>query len=205
MELTLWLALLGAAFLISLSPGAGAVTAMSFGARHGVRGAAPAVAGLISGYGIQMLIVGVGLGSLISTSVLLFNLIKWLGVAYLVWLGIQKWREQGALDLDGAPLVSGRRCFLQALLINITNPKGIVFLMALIPQFLDPLQPQAPQLLIICGTLVTVDWLVMTGYSAVAARLRPWLRNAKAVKTQNRVTGSALIGAGLLLSSASNR
>ncbi|MFC6671718.1 LysE family transporter [Marinobacterium aestuariivivens] len=158
MTLSIWLTLLAAAILISLSPGAGAVTAMSHGLSQGVRRAQPAILGLISGYGTQILIVGVGLGSLVAASVTLFTLIKWAGVAYLVWLGIQKWREKGEFSLGAAKTVHWRRAYLQSLLINITNPKGLVFLVALIPQFLDPHAAQAPQLLIIGGTLVAVDW-----------------------------------------------
>lgn len=202
MTLSIWLTLLAAAILISLSPGAGAVTAMSYGLSQGVRRAQPAILGLISGYGTQILVVGVGLGSLVAASVTLFNVIKWVGVAYLVWLGIQKWRESGEFRLGEARRVHWRRAYLQSLLINITNPKGLVFLVALIPQFLDPHAPQAPQLLIIGSTLVAVDWCVMTGYSLLASRLRGWMRHERARRTQNRVTGSALIGAGLVLSGA---
>ncbi|WP_020682238.1 homoserine/homoserine lactone efflux protein [Marinobacterium rhizophilum] len=202
MTYTIWLTLLAAATLISLSPGAGAVTAMSYGLSQGVGRAQPAILGLICGYGIQMIIVGVGLGSLIAASVTLFSAIKWLGVTYLVWLGIQKWRDRGELELDQGRPSGWHRAFGQSLLINITNPKGLVFLIALIPQFLDPAQPQAPQLLIIGTTLVAVDWCVMTGYSLLASRLRHLMQNPRARRTQNRVTGSALIGAGLVLSGA---
>ncbi|GGO82332.1 homoserine/homoserine lactone efflux protein [Marinobacterium nitratireducens] len=202
MTLSIWLTLLAAATLISLSPGAGAVTAMSYGLSQGVRRAQPAILGLISGYGTQIVVVGVGLGSLVAASVTLFTVIKWIGVGYLVWLGIQKWREKGDFQLGEAKPVHWRRAYLQSLLINITNPKGLVFLVALIPQFLDPHAPQAPQLLIIGTTLVAVDWCVMTGYSLLASRLRAWMRDARARRAQNRVTGSALIGAGLVLSGA---
>lgn len=202
MTLSIWLTLLAAAILISLSPGAGAVTAMSYGLNQGVRRAQPAILGLISGYGTQILVVGVGLGSLVAASVTLFTTIKWFGVAYLIWLGIQKWRDSGSLELDKTPPRHWSRAYLQSLLINITNPKGLVFLVALIPQFLDPHQPQASQLLIIGCTLVCVDWCVMTGYSLLSSRLRHWMRHARARRAQNRLTGCALIGAGLVLSGA---
>lgn len=202
MTLSIWLTLLGAATLISLSPGAGAVTAMSYGLSQGLGRAQPAILGLIGGYGIQIIVVGIGLGSLVAASVTLFSAIKWLGVAYLVWLGIQQWHDRAELDLSQGRPSDWRRAFGQSLLINITNPKGLVFLLALIPQFLDPAQPQLPQLLIIGTTLVTVDWCVMTGYSLLASRLRHLMQDAKARRTQNRITGSALIGAGLVLSGA---
>ncbi len=138
---------------------------MSYGLSQGLGRAQPAILGLICGYGIQIVIVGVGLGSLVAASVTLFSAIKWLGVAYLVWLGIQQWRDRAELDLNQDRPCNWSGAFGQSLLINITNPKGLVFLLALIPQFLDPAQPQLPQLLVIGTTLVAVDWCVMTGYS----------------------------------------
>lgn len=202
MAFQIWLALLGAAILISLSPGAGAATAMSYGLSHGVRGAAPAVAGLIAGYGTQMLVVAIGLGGLVATSPQLFDAIKWIGAAYLVWLGLSLWRTQNGLKLEGADGRSAWRRFASAYLVNITNPKGLVFLVALMPQFMDPNAPQTQQLLVITGTLLFVDWSVMTGYSTLASRLRGLMQSPRAVRWQSRLSGTALILAGIVLSSA---
>ena len=127
MAIEVWLALLSASILISLSPGAGAATAMSYGLSHGVRGAAPAVAGLIAGYGTQLLIVAVGLGSLVATSPTLFQAIKWIGAGYLIWLGIGLWRDKGKLSLRRTDEIKKHRHFISAYLVNITNPKGMVF------------------------------------------------------------------------------
>lgn len=202
MPLEAWLALLSASILISLSPGAGAATAMTFGLNHGVRGAAPAVAGLIAGFGTQLLIVAVGLGGLVATSPTLFQAIKWIGAGYLIWLGIQLWRARSHLSLDRETRGSKRQHFISAYFVNITNPKGMVFLVALMPQFMDPALPRTPQLLVIAATLLIVDWSVMTGYSGLASHLSRWMQNPKALRWQNRVSGSALILAGLVLSTA---
>lgn len=201
MAFKLWLALLATALLISLSPGAGAITSMSYGLNHGMRNAVFAVLGLQVGFALQILVVGVGLGSVIATSDTLFHIIKWFGVAYLIWLGIGRWRAGGTMPLHaGAVEFKPRRAFLQSVLVNLTNPKATVFLVALLPQFIDPAQPHLPQLLIIGCTLLAVDMLVMTGYSSLASRLRKMTSNPRAVMRLNRVTGSALIGAALLLS-----
>lgn len=206
MDLQVWITLLIAAILISLSPGAGAVTSMSYGLTHGVRNAFFAVLGLQLGWMTQFLVVGIGLGGIISASVTLFTLIKWIGVIYLIWLGVQKWRESGELKLKGVGVAfSPWRAFWQSALVNLTNPKALVFLVALLPQVLDPHRPQPLQLTLIGLTLLAVDLVVMTGYSVMASRMRRWLRNARAVMWQNRVTGTVLIGAGLLLSTARNR
>ncbi|MBS98412.1 MAG: homoserine/homoserine lactone efflux protein [Oceanospirillaceae bacterium] len=202
MAIEVWLALLSASILISLSPGAGAATAMSYGLSHGVRGAAPAVAGLIAGYGTQLLIVAVGLGSLVATSPTLFQAIKWIGAGYLIWLGIGLWRDKGKLSLRRTDEIKKHRHFISAYLVNITNPKGMVFLVALVPQFMDPSLPRGPQLLVIAATLLIVDWSVMTGYSGLASRLSRLMQSPKAMRWQNRLSGSALIIAGLVLSTA---
>lgn len=206
MELNVWLALLAAALLISLSPGAGAITSMSYGLSHGMRNAAFAILGLQVGLVLQLLIVGVGLGSVIATSETLFQVIKWAGVVYLIWLGISHWRAAGSIQLKAAAGgFNPRRAFMQSVLVNLTNPKATVFLVALLPQFINPGQPQAPQLLIIGLTLVAVDVSVMSGYSGLASRLRRMVANPHAVMRLNRVTGSALVGAALLLSTAHGR
>lgn len=202
MSTEIWFALLGTALLISLSPGASAATAMGAGLTYGARGACWSTLGLVSGYGIQILVVSLGLGSLIATSPELFGIIKWIGVVYLIWLGIRFWRQRTAEGVESLAFAPRRSRFLQALLVNITNPKGLVFLLALIPQFIDPDQPQLPQLTIISATLMTAEACIMTGYSGLASSLRQQFAHPMAMLWQQRVAGSALIAAGLVLSVA---
>lgn len=202
MLLEVWIALLGTAVLISLSPGAGAATAMSAGLTYGIQGASWTTLGLMAGYGIQIIVVSIGLGSLIATSPELFQVIKWVGVGYLLWLGIQFWRQRHNADIESHVSAPGPTRFWQATLINITNPKGLVFLVALIPQFIDPELPQQPQLLLISATLLIIDLSVMTGYSGLAATLRHRFVDPAAMQVQQRVAGTALIAAALVLSVA---
>ncbi len=202
MLLEVWIALLGTALLISLSPGAGAATAMSAGLTYGVRGAGWTTLGLMAGYGVQMLIVSVGLGSLIATSPELFQVIKWIGVGYLLWLGVQFWRQRRSADIESHIAAPGPTRLWQATLVNITNPKGMVFLVALMPQFIDPELPQLPQLLLISATLLVIDWGIMTGYSSLAATLRHRFADPVAMIWPQRVAGSALIMAAMALSVA---
>lgn len=206
MDIHLWFALLVAAVLISLSPGAGAITSMSYGLSHGMRNATFAVLGLQLGFALQILIVGVGLGSVIAASEPLFLTIKWIGVAYLIWLGVSQWRAAGSLRMKATDKsFSAVRAFTQSVLVNLTNPKATVFLVALLPQFIDPAKAQTSQLVIIGVTLLAVDVLVMTAYCGLASRLRRLIANPRAVMGLNRATGSALIGAALLLSLAHGR
>lgn len=202
MSTEIWIALLGTALLISLSPGASAATAMGAGLTYGVRGACWSTLGLVSGYGVQIMVVSLGLGSLITTSPELFSILKWIGVVYLIWLGIRFWRQRASGEVESLAFAPRHSRFLQALLVNITNPKGLVFLLALIPQFIDPARPQLPQLITISATLMAAEACIMTGYSGLASGLRQQFAHPMAMIWQQRLAGSALIAAGLALSVA---
>lgn len=95
-----WFAYLLTSIILSLSPGSGAINTMTTAISHGYRGASASIAGLQTGLGIHIVLVGVGLGTLFSRSVIAFEVLKWAGAAYLIWLGIQQWRAAGAIDLN---------------------------------------------------------------------------------------------------------
>lgn len=205
MDLHLWIAFFAASWAISLSPGAGAVAAMGSGLQHGFRRGYWTTAGLILGIWTQVLLVGVGLGALVATSTTLFSLIKWAGVAYLVYLGVQQWRAPAkplVAEQDGlpeGPRARRRDLVLRGWMINTINPKGTVFLLAVVPQFLNLTQPLAPQYLVIAATLGFTDLVVMGGYTALAAKVLGQLRDVHKIRLMNRVFGGLFVGAGLLL------
>jgi homoserine/homoserine lactone efflux protein len=198
MAFSTWLAFLLAAILIAVSPGPGAATSMSLGLRHGYWAALRAIGGLQSALIIQLGIVFAGLGALLMTSATAFNVMKFLGAAYLIWLGIQKWRDVPQTIEDNV-IIRPRGLFAQGLLVNLTNPKAIVFMAALTPQFIDPARPQWLQFIILASTMCSVDTIVMSGYALLAARLRRWLRDPRAMMAQNRFFGGIFVGAGVLL------
>ena len=203
MALSTWLAFLLAAILIAVSPGPGAATSMSVGLRHGYLAALRAIGGLQAALLIQLGIVFAGLGAVLMASTTAFEIMKFVGAGYLVWLGIQKWREiPHALD-DTSAVNRPNGLFLQGLLVNLTNPKAIVFMAALTPQFIDPARSQWLQFLILSATMCGVDTLVMSGYALLASRLRRWLRDLRAMKAQNRFFGGVFVGAGVLLATTS--
>ena len=202
MDFSLWLTFFAAAWLISLSPGAGAVAAMSAGVNHGFTRGYVMTFGLVLGIWTQVLVVGLGLGALIAASAIGFMLVKWLGVAYLVWLGIKQWRAPAvAMVSDAAEVaaVAPRTLVLRGWMINAVNPKGTVFLLAVVPQFLDLTRPLGGQYLVIAATLAFTDLIVMAGYTALASRLLRLLKSPRQMAILNRSFGSLFVAAGVLL------
>ena len=205
MDARVWLAYFVASWLIALSPGSGAVLSMSHGLQYGVRQTSATIAGLQIGLAFILLVAGVGVGALLVASATAFTVVKVLGAAYLVWLGVRQWRApvHGGQALDGmpaaAPALSLRQRVVTGALTNATNPKGIVFMVAVLPQFIDPKRPLALQLAILLVTTLAVDTVVMHGYAFIAARLRAALRSASARRAQKRVFGCVLMGMGASL------
>lgn len=195
-----WLTFVVASLLISLSPGAGAISSMSSGMRYGFRRAIPNILGLQVGALCLVAIAAAGLGAVLAASTVAFATIKWFGVAYLVWLGIGHWRaETRALRLDDTAALSPWQMFVRALFINLSNPKGIVFMLAVLPQFIDPHAAQWPQYAICGATLFATDAIVMSGYTLLAARVFATLREPHHLRWLNRTFGSLFVGAALLL------
>lgn len=169
----LWLAFVGAAIAISVSPGAGAIQSMATGLSHGLRRGMWSIAGLQIGLMTQLAVVAIGLGAAVSKSLLAFTLIKWIGVLYLIYLAVRQWRAtaddlttQLGTGSDGTPL----SLLFRGALVNLTNPKGLVFLLAVLPQFVIPTEPLLPQYLAIGVTMLIIDVVVMGAYTGLAAR-----------------------------------
>jgi homoserine/homoserine lactone efflux protein len=202
MEFSTWLAFFAASWAISISPGAGAVAAMSSGVNHGFARGYFTTFGLVLGMWTQVLVVGVGLGALVAASSTAFGVIKWLGVAYLVWLGIAQWRAPATpmtASSDTAVTVTRRSLVLRAWVINALNPKGTVFMLAVMPQFINLAQPLLPQYLIIAATLAFTDLVVMAVYVALAARVLGALKSPAHIRAMNRSFGGLFVLAGSLL------
>ncbi len=204
MQWTTWLAFFAASWAISISPGAGAVAAMSSGAAYGFRRGYWTTAGLISGIWLQVLLVAVGLGALIAASSTAFQLVKWLGVAYLVYLGLRAWKDSfhssgGAIHVERGGTSTRRALVFKGLVVNAMNPKGTVFLLAVMPQFLDLHAPLLPQYLIIALTLGFTDLVVMGVYTSLAARVLAVMNSPRETAWINRFFGSLFIVAGAWL------
>lgn len=202
MPLDTWLAFFVASWLISLSPGAGAISCMSAGMRFGYRRALPNIVGLELGILFVLAVVATGLGAVLAASTAAFTAVKWLGVGYLVWLGVQQWRAPAiSPDMEaGAATGSGAKALLlRGFLVNATNPKGLLFMLAVLPQFIDPARPQLIQYVICGSTLLFTDLVVMSGYTGLAARALRLLRAPRHLRALNRAFGGLFIAAGAFL------
>lgn len=202
MSWDLWLTFAVATVAISLSPGPGAFAAMASGLGHGfARGQAIAF-GLLLGLWTQLALVGAGLGALLATSATAFTVVKWVGAAYLVWLGVQQWRAPAlpvALPAEGAAPPTRGRLVLRGWAVNALNPKGTVFLLAVLPQFIDAARPLLAQYLILGATSGCAELLVMSGYVALAARVLRRLDSPQAQRWLNRGFGGLFMAAGAAL------
>ena len=212
MDLHIWFAYFAASWAIALSPGSGAVLSMTHGLAYGVQKTSATIAGLQLGLAVILLVAGVGVGALLLASATAFTVVKFAGAGYLIWLGLKQWRAHvGVVPTAGdapalaqaqaAGMPSARERFVTGFFTNVTNPKGIVFMVAVLPQFIDPARGLWLQLLILLVTTVVVDLVVMHGYAFLASRAQRWLATARARRAQNRVFGGVLMamGASLLL------
>ena len=203
MELSVWITYFIATIILSVSPGPGVFSSISSGLHHGFR------LGLWNGVGMQaanvlmVIFVSLGLGALLLASETLFTVVKWAGVAYLIYLGIVTWRspakgfEEGRDDGE----TTARGIFMRGFWVNATNPKGIIFFAAILPQFIDVARPQLAQYAIFALTTFAVDLVVMMGYTAVAAKVLRVMSDPGKLRLVNRTLGGAFIAAGVALAS----
>lgn len=201
MDTSAWITYLVATIILSVSPGPGVFSSISSGLHHGFR------LGLWNGVGMQaanflmVIVVSLGLGAILLASETLFTAVKWAGVAYLLYLGIATWRApaRGFQEDRGDRETTARGVFMRGFWVNATNPKGIIFFAAILPQFIDVARPQLPQYAILAATTFVVDLLVMLAYTALAARVLRVMRDPSKLRWVNRTLGGAFIAAGVAL------
>ncbi len=201
MALSTWLAFVVAAILISVAPGAGAVACMATGMRYGLRLGLWNILGMQVGIALQLAVVGAGVGAVLAASTGAFTAVKLAGAAYLVWLGWKQFHAPAEPpEVDGAVSDTGRRqLFWQGFLVNGSNPKATVFLLAVLPQFIDPARPLLVQYLICAATLTAIDIPVMGAYTLFAARVLKRLRQPRQIRWMNRGFGGLFMAAGGVL------
>jgi threonine/homoserine/homoserine lactone efflux protein len=192
-----WLAFAAASAVLLVIPGPTILLVLSYALGRGWRVAAPVAAGVALGDLTAMTLSILGLGVILAQSATLFTVLKWIGAAYLIWLGVKLWRA-GA-TLEAAPRTdsdSRTRMMAHAWLVTTLNPKSLVFFVAFLPQFLDPARPFWPQMAVFEATFVTLAFLNAFGYALLGARARRLATSPRALRLVNRAGGTALIGAG---------
>lgn len=200
MSLELWLAFAAASAVMLAIPGPTVLIVVSYALGHGRRSAMATVAGVALGDFTAMTASMLGLGVLLSTSAALFTGLKWLGAAYLVWLGVKLWRAPVTVGEPAAdePRVRPLRMMLHTYAVTALNPKSLVFFVAFLPQFLDTARPLAGQMVAMEATFLTLATLNAALYALAASAARRAVRTPSVQRAVNRTGGSLLVGAGLL-------
>lgn len=211
MQLSLWWTLVGACLLISFTPGAGAISTMANSLAGGWARSLWGVLGQQVALIIHILIVALGVGVLVAANHWLFNAIRWLGAAYLVFLGVRLWldRPMGTIQLEAEvaqdtatpDFLKPWPMFRRGVLVNLTNPKAIIFFLAFMPQFIRPEAGDLiQQYLVFTATVVVIDIIVMWFFFALAAKgLRRFMRDARGQRLVGRIFGTLFILVAALL------
>ena len=191
-----------ASALVAATPGANNLLALSYGMRAGFWPTVISLCGRMAAFAILILLVAVGLGALLAASETAFRVVKWCGVAYLVWIGISMWRAPVAED--GAPIPSGTPATLarRAFWVALSNPKSILIFSAFIPQFMTPGGSPSMQFVTLSAVYLVAEFAFACGYAGAGASLRRLNLTAARLRLANRITGGTMIGAAGLLAAA---
>ncbi|MFM1993918.1 MAG: hypothetical protein RL537_607 [Actinomycetota bacterium] len=198
MDLQTWFLYTLAAVGLSLTPGPNGLLALTHGALYGTRKTIFTILGGSLGFTTVVGFSMFGIGALLAANVGLLVVLKWLGGAYLVFLGIQVWRSPALAESRKViSNSSGGRLFQAGLLSAISNPKGILFFVAFLPQFINPAESLFLQFLVMASTFVVIEFIYELIVASLADRIQPWLKRVG--KNFNRVFGSVFIAIGVLL------
>lgn len=198
MAVETWLAFVLASAVLLVIPGPTILLVVSYALGRGWRVAAPVATGVALGDLTAMTLSMLGLGVLLAQSALLFTALKWIGAAYLVWLGIRLWRSGAVIEAEARAPGTRSRILAHAWLVTTLNPKALIFFVAFLPQFIDPERSFWIQMAIFEATFVSLAFANAFGYALLATRARRLAGSPRAVRLVNRAGGSALIAAGAL-------
>jgi len=201
----LWLAFAAAASILILIPGPTTMLVMGHALASGTRIGLLSLIGVALGDVAAIALSMLGLGLLLAASAEAFQALKWLGAVYLIWLGIKLWRAPPAL-IDAAGLnphkrATALRAILQAFIVTMLNPKGLLFFTAFLPQFIDAGKPLLPQAMLLTATMVVLAVAIQSCWIVLIGRAKRRIVSSHVMKNLNRAGGAMLIGAGLLTAS----
>ena len=199
MPLDLWLTFAAASLVVLVIPGPTILLVISYALTQGRRVAVATALGVALGDMIAVTASMAGLGAIMLTSAWAFTALKWIGAAYLVFLGIKLLRSPPHLgDLSTPDQTPAKHIFGHAALVTALNPKGIIFIIAFVPQFLSPDLPAMPQFGVMAITFVGLGAINALAYALLADQLRIRIRRPEVLTWMNRIGGSALITMGVL-------
>ncbi len=203
MNLELYLAFVVATAILIVMPGPNVTLIVAHAIAHGARTALATVIGTQCAQAVQLGFVALGMTTLIVAFAAVFEWVRWIGVAYLIWLGVQRWRAASPkADSDSRIPAVPRSLFWQGFAVGLTNPKTWLFYAAFFPQFVNPAAPLGSQLAVLSVTYLTIATLLDGSYALLASRARGWLGIGARQRVTDRVAGSLLIGAGVWLALA---
>ena len=196
MELSNWLLYAAAALGLSLTPGPNGLLALTHGALFGTKKTVATILGGITGFFLVIAMSMFGIGALLAASASLLTVLKWVGGAYLVFLGIQVWRSP-ALALTRNKVSGSSGLYRAGLFSALSNPKGILFFVAFLPQFIEPERSLFAQFVIMAATFLVIEFFYELTVAALADRITPWI--ARVGKNFNRTFGAVFMAIGVLL------
>jgi threonine/homoserine/homoserine lactone efflux protein len=186
--------------IMVITPGPIVTLVIATGASQGLRAAFTTVVGTTLGNAILLTAIAFGLSFVLKHAATLFEILRWAGAAYLIWIGIQAWRHAGESSAAVAP--RGHVHFWRGFAVALSNPKTIAFFTAFLPQFVDPSLPVDRQLVVMCTVTVVLAACMDAGWAVAAGLGRAWFMTSWRAKLLGRLSGVALIGGGLWLSLA---
>lgn len=197
MTLVTLLAFAAVAFVGIATPGPTVLLALTNGSRYGMRRALPGMVGAMLSDFVLIGAVALGLGALLAASEFWFTVVKWLGAAYLAFLGVQMLRSTGSIgraldEAETGTAATPKSVFTKSFLVAVTNPKGYLFFSAFLPQFIDPSAPQAEQYVLLALVFAAIDFVVMSGYAALGSQAVRLLKTSGAAWL-DRICGGALL------------
>jgi threonine/homoserine/homoserine lactone efflux protein len=202
MSLSSWLIYVSVVLVSTLTPGPAVLLSISNSVAHGRRAAIFSSLGNISGLFLLSVAAIAGIGAVLQSASWVLGLLKTMGAAYLIYLGIRRWQLGGAsvaLSQPALELRTSRQFFIQGSLLALTNPKAILFFAALFPQFIAIEHPLLPQFVTLTGTLMSLSFVSLTSYALLANAAKGWLAGPQRIRLFNRVSGTAFVLLGLAM------
>lgn len=203
----LYLGFIAASLALIALPGPNTTLIVGNTIAHGTAKGLTTLAGTSTGLAVQLALIILGLTETMELMATWFDRLRWLGVAYLMWLGVRQWLirdrdAEGEAPGGAAPAIRGRRFYGQGLMVCLTNPKTLAFFAAFLPQFVDSSAPALPQLLVLGVTFLALAVPGDAGFCLIAGRIRPWIVGRRYAALRHKISGTCLIACGLGLALA---